>query len=119
MVASGVGLVGAGASALQTGHGTQNDLVLVKVGISMLTATWVMLCVWTGISFLPSQHVRTAAVYGDGTKASNLYKDPDIDRMAQLTHIPTRSSFPSSLRCRSLASASCIRWSRSLRGMLT
>ncbi|KAK8062158.1 hypothetical protein PG997_014255 [Apiospora hydei] len=54
IVAPGVALLAAGASGLQSATATKTDLVLVSVGIALLTAAWVVLCIWTALSFLPS-----------------------------------------------------------------
>ncbi|KAH9906542.1 hypothetical protein F4778DRAFT_655942 [Xylariomycetidae sp. FL2044] len=68
IVATGVALVGTGAAALeQSSEATQSDLVLLDVGVSMLAASWLILCFWTAISFLPAQQIKTATSHSGGT----------------------------------------------------
>ncbi|KAL2179259.1 uncharacterized protein P884DRAFT_240045 [Thermothelomyces heterothallicus CBS 202.75] len=66
LVATGVALVGSGASDLQSDHPTSRDLKLVKVGIGLLTASWAVLCLWTGISCMPSQKDKSAPRHRQG-----------------------------------------------------
>lgn len=73
VVATGVGLVGAGASALQGEHAIQNDLMLVDAGISLLTAAWVFLVVWTVFSLCkPKRPNPVILVASHGTKVRSL-----------------------------------------------
>ncbi|KAK5636960.1 hypothetical protein RRF57_012672 [Xylaria bambusicola] len=68
IVATGVALVGTGASALEQGsNATQGDLVLLDIGIALLAAAWLTLCFWTAIGFLPGHHMETAAAHIGGT----------------------------------------------------
>ncbi|KAI1363184.1 hypothetical protein F5Y08DRAFT_251708 [Xylaria arbuscula] len=68
IVATGVALVGTGASALeQSSNATQSDLVLLDVGVALLTASWLILCFWTAISFRSSHHVEAAVAHIEGT----------------------------------------------------
>ncbi|KAI0506696.1 hypothetical protein F5B22DRAFT_650514 [Xylaria bambusicola] len=68
IVATGIALVGTSASALEQGsNATQSDLVLLNIGIALLAAAWLILCFWTATSFLPSQHIQTAAAHVEGT----------------------------------------------------
>lgn len=66
LVATGVALVGTGASSLQSENPTPNALSLVDAGIGLLTASWVILSIWTAISHLPTQQVPTAAAFREG-----------------------------------------------------
>lgn len=46
-VLGGLGLLVAGSSALQGTNATESDFTLVKVGISIITISWVILSIWT------------------------------------------------------------------------
>lgn len=67
IVASGVALVGAGASALQSDHQKDSDNANIRVGIGLLTASWVLLCFWAAVSLLPGHQDKKSLTYGDGT----------------------------------------------------
>ncbi|AEO67513.1 aa703609-746e-4304-a73b-e246a9707016 [Thermothielavioides terrestris] len=67
LVATSVALVGTGSSALEGDHPTAKDLSLVDAGVGLLTASWVLLCIGTAISFLPSQQNTAAPAHRQGT----------------------------------------------------
>lgn len=76
LVATGVALVGTGASALQSDHATPNDLTLVNIGLGILTASWVLLCIWSSISYLPTQKDTKAPAHRHGTIVSRILGAP-------------------------------------------
>ncbi|KAK7959885.1 uncharacterized protein PG986_004739 [Apiospora aurea] len=49
-----VAILAAGTSGLQSATASKTDLVLVSVCIALLTAAWVVLCIWTALSLMPS-----------------------------------------------------------------
>ncbi|RDL41039.1 Uncharacterized protein BP5553_01018 [Venustampulla echinocandica] len=71
LVAAGVGLVAAGASAVNKNSGTapkQSDVTILKVGITTLLVSWSLVCIWAVFSLLPSQKTTPALGYIPGTK---------------------------------------------------
>ncbi|KAK3332670.1 hypothetical protein B0T19DRAFT_439483 [Cercophora scortea] len=67
LVATGVALIGAGASSLQGSQPKASDLNLVDVGIALLTTSWALLVIWGSVSLLPSQHSNLAHRHWAGT----------------------------------------------------
>ncbi|KAK4246258.1 hypothetical protein C7999DRAFT_15588 [Corynascus novoguineensis] len=67
LVIVAVGLVGKGASALQSDHHTSKDISLLNAGIGLLTAAWVILCFWAGVSYIPGQNDASAPAHRQGT----------------------------------------------------
>jgi hypothetical protein len=69
IVLTGLGLVASGASAFKGVDVKPIDLTLLKVGITILLLTWVVLCIWSLLSLLPSQRTIDAPGFVGGTKA--------------------------------------------------
>lgn len=90
---AGVGILASGSSSLQGGEATPDDLTMVKAGISILTAAWVVLIAWSAITLArPGRH-GSAALYGAGTKVSNALQSLKL----------TTNSIVASLVCRHIA----------------
>lgn len=70
LVATGVALVGTGASALAGNDANPNDLTLIKVGMALLEACWATLVLATLIALLPSQHRQDAPAHTEGTRVN-------------------------------------------------
>ncbi|OJJ49488.1 hypothetical protein ASPZODRAFT_129966 [Penicilliopsis zonata CBS 506.65] len=65
LVTSGIALVAVGASNLESAHPSSNDFTLVKAGMGVLEACWVILALWA-VSSLFSKS-RNALAYKEGT----------------------------------------------------
>jgi len=63
LVASGVGLIGAGSSAFDTEDPSPNDLTLLKVGIIILLVCWVLVCFGTVFSSFHTPRNRNTPGY--------------------------------------------------------
>jgi hypothetical protein len=73
LVTTGLALVASGASTLSSDNLKLNNERLVKGGIVVLLFAWLIIAIWTVVSFLPSQLSRDAPGYGKGTKVSPSY----------------------------------------------
>jgi hypothetical protein len=78
IVLTGLGLVASGASVFKGVDVKPINSTLLKIGIIILLLTWVVLCVWSLFSLLPSQRTVDAPGFVGGTKACqvfpNIYK---------------------------------------------
>ncbi|KAE9380391.1 hypothetical protein N431DRAFT_522467 [Stipitochalara longipes BDJ] len=68
IVITGLGIVASGASAFSGVNVKPSTLTLLKVGIIILLLSWVILCVWSLLSMLPSQQTVDAPGHVGGTK---------------------------------------------------
>lgn len=68
LVTTGLALVVSGASAFNVNASNTGDEGLIKGGILILLLAWLVVIVWTVLSFLPSQYNRDASSYSSGTK---------------------------------------------------
>jgi hypothetical protein len=68
IVITGLGIVASGASAFSGVDVKSSTLTLLKVGIIILLLSWVVLCIWSLVSLLPSQQTVDAPGYSGGTK---------------------------------------------------
>ncbi|PVH85002.1 hypothetical protein DL98DRAFT_584059 [Cadophora sp. DSE1049] len=69
IITSGLALVASGASSFGAKEEkNKHDEIFVKIGIMVLVVGWVLVCVWTLISFLPSQYNRDAPIFINGSK---------------------------------------------------
>jgi len=68
LVASGVGLIGAGSSAFTAKDPSSNDLTLLKVGIIILLVSWVLVCLWTPFSLFQTPGPINSPRYLKGTQ---------------------------------------------------
>jgi len=86
-----VALVGKGASALQSDHHSSKDISLLNAGIGLLTASWVILCLWAGISYMPGQGDISAPAHRQGTIVSETlyFRYRKEVAYTSLTHIAT------------------------------
>lgn len=55
VVATGVAMIGVGATALQSDDPTASELQMLQAGIGILTASWVLLILEAAFSFLPTR----------------------------------------------------------------
>jgi hypothetical protein len=76
MVVAGVVVIASGSSSLVSPNPTPNAGNMVKAGIAVLTASWVILVGWAIFSIPNTHHVSSNLAHRDGTlvrySASNL-----------------------------------------------
>jgi hypothetical protein len=70
LVMTGIAILAVGVSSLEGPQPKPGDENMVKVGISLLTASWVVLLGWVGISVLPNRGSSRAVAHREGTIVS-------------------------------------------------
>lgn len=68
IVLAGLGCVASASSAFKAVDVKPGSLTLLKVGIIILLLTWVVLCIWSLLSLLPSQQTMNAPGFIGGSK---------------------------------------------------
>jgi len=74
-VVAGLGIVASGASAFSGVDVKSSRLTMLKVGIIILLLAWVILCIWSLLSLLPTQQTPDAPGYVGGTKVRQTVSD--------------------------------------------
>jgi len=71
LVVAGVVMVAMGASDLQSKDPKPSDETIIKVGVSILTVSWLVLVAWSSATLVSNRHIKTAVAHREGTVLFN------------------------------------------------